>query len=291
MAKYELCVCTKNNGIKKINIDKFIFKEGDLSSIDKFTMCYTDEESLRRFLFDNELISFENFGDELKIFYTYKGEVKALNVVYKNFSNYLDSKNLLFRIKKKYKDSKFLKRFYKRYKYIKESNIINLYLSDVSANSEVPFYVKLLTDSVITIINQSCTKYNPKTKSYNLYYKGLRDLAMFVYNDDILKNLKHIEKLTKEDLYKAKEEIKTNQKKFLDGQMSLEDIFKSNNDTTSNILNNSLTEIEEDDYEEPLFPPNSEEERMYLEYMENLPDEFCSEEDEDEDNFKYKPYR
>ena len=253
---YKIGVYNKKSEIKeidfsKITIDPKAFQK--LEILDKLTMAMNNEKELMLWLLEQDAILPIDLNKKIKIVYNYRGEIKTLPIFYNDSEKYMDEFYLKSKLKSKGSDFEFLEKLANHYsigsaKFNKQGlnvNDIRLYLSDVRSNGGKSFYSKILDtalDSLFEIANKN--------------YRGKRDLANFVYSYEIKKELKRIEE--EKEMFKKLEEEKEMFKIDEGQQLSLFDQVKKITLSSDG---------------EPDFPPNSEEERAYLEYLEELNNE------------------
>ena len=260
MARYKISTFNKKEG-RVIDLDK-IKKFKDLESIDNFTTLFDSENELAIYLFNQELISNEELKDKLNIVYKYNGKVKKLNIFYQDMKKYLDLEFLRHKLKGLSTDVVFLEKLANFYhngstSFNKQgTNVsdIRLYLSDVRANGGTTFYSKALEIAIEDLFKKAIfTLPNKETGEVKFDYRGFRDLATFIYKYE----------KTKE---KAKEEVKEETEKTTSNeeweQASLFDSLNNQNEEPKKWILSSEGE--------PDFPPNSEEEKNYLLYLEKL---------------------
>lgn len=264
MANYNLAFYKKNQFTQiDLNIPKKV------KNIDEYTTEFVDEKELKLDLLNKNLISKEDINSKIYIIYNYNKEIKKLNIIYRNQKKYLDEQYLRNKIQSLKSDFTFLEKLANHYstgsaKYnpqlLNVSDIRN-YLGYVRTtgihSSEVQDMLnKALNDLFIKAIGE--LDRNSGEFKYN--YRGLRDLARFVFRYIETKKLEELKTQIKEEVkIEKKEEIKREFKPYIGEQLNFFD-------------NPPILEEDIDDYEEPLFPPNSEEEKMYNDYEAKLRD-------------------
>ena len=242
MPRYHLATI-KNKEVKIFDIENIekCKAEESLVLLDKITMRFTTEEALIKYLIKNKMYE-KGFDKRLNIVYRNKGKDKKLPVLYSNMSKFMDESYLRSIINSLAKDINFLEKFANHYDagestyntQLANVQVLRGYVNDVRfSESKEPFFAQRVYDALNDIIIKAIYKINPKTGEVKLNYRGLRDLALFIK--------KYTDKLLDIELNEKKDNISR---------------FEYN-----------------DNYDEPDFPPNSDEEEMYLNYLESLPDE------------------
>ena len=213
-----------------------------LIETDKFTMQFVNESQLLNYLKSNNLYT-EVKNYKLQVLYRNNNTDKKIPVLYSDCRKYMDIYYLRNLIQSYSKDLVFLEKLANHYSLGKSTynpqltNVqgIRTYIYDVihSSTKEV-FYSKALNDTLDDILKKAVYKIDKNTGEVKLNYRGLRDLALFTkrYTDGLLK--KEYEDAMSEEKRKG---------------------FEYN-----------------ENYDEPDFAPNSEEEDMYLSYLESLED-------------------
>lgn len=248
MVNYKLGILNNGN-IAEFDLGNLISKKGSIEFIDNFTSRFNDELELKNFLDSNHIISSKNIGGKIRILYNYNGNKKDLPVVYKSQKSYIDFDYLRDKLRGLSSDIEFLKKLADRYNIHSKNNYqainvsdIYIYISDVRSNGGNTFYSTMLNTALDSLFLKATTRLNNKLGEYEINYRGLRDLSIFVSNYEFKKELERKKKIV-EFYYKE-------QKTY------------------------TIPNLNYDALDEPLFPPNSEEERKYIEYIESLPDEF-----------------
>ena len=180
---------------------------------------------------------------KLHVVYRNSGKDKKLYVLYSDMNKFMNIDYLRSIINSLAKDIKFLEMLANHYDAGKSTynmqlanvQVLRGYVNDIRfSESKEPFFAQRVYDALNDIIIKAVYKINPKTGEIKANYRGLRDLALFIK--------KYTDKLFKNELEE---------------------------DRKDNISRFEYT----DNYEEPDFPPNSEEEGMYLKYLSELPNE------------------
>jgi len=248
----------KNGSIKSIDLSKIVVsKSTKLENIDEFTSRFINEKELKLYLLDMGIINESYIEEDLKILYTYNEKIEQLPIVYKLQNKYLDVAFLRMKLKNLSKDIKFLEKLIELYsdgiKYNNQSmNIsdIKLYIREVRKNGGYAFYSKLLDFALDDLFIKAITRKNKQ--QYIINYRSLRKLGLFMYRYE-----------EKQKMQAYKESLEAIKKTQDFSQLNIFDSIKYNEQ------NNKEFDVNDDDYE-PYFPPNSEEERMYNDYMEHL---------------------
>lgn len=265
MAIYELGVFKGNKLLGKISLDKYLGRENTkkLFKVDSFTFSFENEEKLKN-EFSNEIMHFtDNYADvNLKVVYKY-GEIKDLPVVYKEDYIYYYFENQHCKIEELSQDKEMFKILYR--------DMVNHYSNNVAIhNRRLIAELSLLQSLNTQIINEDdVSDYAYDAGRFRLKefhgmliddYKLLRDFTFFIKKfEEKIKRKERIKEL-KED-----KEIITIAK-----ELSILDLVPEEKFTVDN--------------DEPVFPPNSEEEKIYNMYLDDL--QTMNPEDED----PYKKY-
>lgn len=265
MARYKLGVFSKKDEGRIIDLDKKIKLE-NLNLLDEFTTDFNNESELKVYLFNQGLITNEELSQNISIRYKYNGKIKKLPLFYQDMKKYLDIIHLRYELKSLSSDIVFLEKLANFYSNGKTSfnkqglNVsdIRLYLSDVRTNGGKSFNSTLLEIAINDLFEKAIIREkNLQTGEVKEDYRGLRDLALFIY-----KYKKTEQK--KQERIEVLEIVGEQTSLFDEGYVKqLRNIVEKNN-------NKSWTLSSEGD---PDFPYNSEEEREYQRYLENLPDE------------------
>ena len=213
-----------------------------LNTIDNFTMKFLNEQALIKYLIEHNIYT---KGEDKKIYvvYTYNKSDKKLPALYSDSKKYMSTEYLRYTLKQLAGDIVFLEKLANHFD-IGKSNfnpqkinvqVLRGYVNEVRFSStKEPFYSQRVYDTLEDIFLKAIiNKINKQTGEVDINYRGLRDLALFVK--------KYVDSLIIKEIKDNSEEIRR---------------FEYN-----------------ENYDEPSFPPNSEEEDMYLEYLENLQDE------------------
>lgn len=262
MGRYKLGI--KGNNGRVINLDSII-KIKDLEELDNFTTQFQTEEELKAYLQAKTLLNYNEIitTDNIRVMYKHDGEVKKLKVAYLDIKKYLDITYLRYELKSLCSDVKFLEKLANFYdngstKFNKQGlNVqdIRNYLSDVRSNGGKTFYSKSLETAINDLYKKAILKEeNKETGEVKLNYRGLRDLAFFIYK---YKN----PEIKKEDLQQTMDLGEENKKVSKPEEYEQSDMFDILDDSGKWELSSEG---------DPDFPYNSEEERNYKRYLEEL---------------------
>ena len=213
-----------------------------LQKIDNFTMNFSSEKELIKYLTDRGIYT-KGEDKKLYIIYNYKG-TKKLPVVYNSTKKYTNTEYLRYTLKTMATDITFLEKLANHYDIGKSTynpqlanvQVLRGYVNDVRFSSDKePFFSQVIYNALEDIFLKAVLKkVDKKTGEVDINYRGLRDLSLFIKN--------YFDKLLEKEI--------------------------------SYDLHDDIRKFEySEDYQEPDFPPNSEEEDMYLDYLEKLPDE------------------
>lgn len=243
MPRYHLATI-KNKEIKIFDIENIEKSkaEDSLQLLDMITMRFLDEQSLIKYLVSKKMYDKKN-DKKLHVVYRNKGKDKKLPVLYSDCYKFMDLSYLRPIINSLSKDITFLEKLANHYGAGKSTyntqlanvQILRGYINDVRfSESGEPFFAQRVYDALNDIIIKAVYRVNEKTGEIKVNYRGFRDLALFIK--------KYTDKLLDKELEGYTEK---NDSKF-----------------TYN-----------ENYDEPDFPPYSEEEEMYLKYIDSLEDE------------------
>lgn len=164
---------------------KFKGASYSLSEIDAFTMKYKDEIELKKDLYENGIINIDEICKDITI--RRKEKDKYIKVkyglAYKGRTKYFDQLYLRSTILSKQEDYDFLTKLssYYRNSYVNNTNV-NI-ISFIAYNRSSDEVDKVLND----FLERELYRYDTTSGKYKFNYKGLHDLAMFVYNYDAYK--------------------------------------------------------------------------------------------------------
>lgn len=213
-----------------------------LQKIDEFTMKYLNEQTLINKLKEEGI----NCIGKFKIIYKNK-DIKRLPVLYSDSKKYMDIHYLRNILLTYSKDIVFLEKLANHFgagrstynPQLANVSALRRYINDVRFSStKEAFYAEYVSKALDDIFVKAVFKINEKTGETSLNYRGLRDLALFVK-----KYIDNVNKKEYESAFADKEEYSLNRFEY------------------------------DNNYDEPDFPPNSEEEDYYLNYLESLPTE------------------
>lgn len=186
---YYLTIKEKNN-LKLLdvsNLDEFTrlskYKGGvySLEEIDLFTECFDDEIELKRRLYENGIIEFDDITKEITIRIKRKGEyIKVMyEPVYGFNKKYID----IFYVRSKFlelqNDRVFLNKLLNRYRHnYRQDNLtkIRAILNGYSGDDINMF------EALSCFFNEEIFEMDYSTGESKVKYKSFHDLAMFVYN-------------------------------------------------------------------------------------------------------------
>ncbi len=229
---------------------KEIFNKGSKNSlreIDDFTSSFSDENSLKQYLLDNNFMNIEDVNKKLRIIYKYNGNINELPVIYQKEKEYLNYAFIRYKLSALVNNKEFLNKLINHYQYnnLQFDNVENLklYLSSLNkSGNNISYYDRTLIEHTLDDLVRIATyKYDSKNNMTKYNHRGTRDLGMLIYKFEEKEKLKQFKQeiiLSEDEL---KEELARKNKKW---------ILSSDGD--------------------PDFPPNSEELKQYLEAEEKL---------------------
>lgn len=203
MVSYKLSFID-NNGSEYIDIAK---KLNSLEEIDKFTQEFRNEYEFMIYLMNKGLLNKEDVHKKIKVIYNFNGE-KSLPVTYSETKKYFDLLFLRSRLLSLGKsDQCFLSKLRNHYDFGNSNynpqslNIldIGLYLSDVRRNGGNMFESSSLDAALNDLYKKAVYKKINDDGEVKENYRGIRDLALFIYNYDLKlrdENIKRIEDST-----------------------------------------------------------------------------------------------
>lgn len=252
MPRYHLAIL-KNNKVNILNIPLIENSkaEDSLKTIDSLTSKFIHENGLIEYL--KKINIYKDNNRKVYVIYNYNRETKKLPVVYSDIKKYMEIDYLNSIIQSFSKDIIFIEKIANHFDagrstynpQLANVQVLRGYLNDVRfSESKEPFFAQRVHDALSDILKKAVLKYDrennklkvdKKTGEVEINYRGLRDLALFV-------------------------------KKYIDSLLAKE---YEKDDFSKDISNFEYS----DNYSEPDFPLNSEEEDMYLSYLESLEDE------------------
>ena len=252
MVRYKLGFFV-NKEVKIIDLDS-LKKIKNLQSLDKFTSSFANENELKIYLFNHELLSKLEMKYNVVVTYKNNGREKKIPVVYQDANKLLDVVDLKYKLMSMKSNMQFLEKLADFYsngstKYNKQGlNVsdIRTYLSDVRYKREEIHSYLLLENALDALFKKAVFKIDRNTGEVEINYRGMRDLALFIYKFE--NNLE-------------KNKIKEEQSNETWVQESLFDIEKKSSFEVESNLSSAF---------EPDFPPNSEEEARYQAYQDKL---------------------
>lgn len=262
MARYKIGIFNRKEG-RIIDLES-ITKLEKLENLDNFTTAFNNESELKIYLFNQGLITNEELKENISIMYKYNGKIKKLNIFYQDMKKYLDMVHLRFELKGLSSNLEFLEKLANFYSNGSTSfnkqglNVSDIrhYLSDVRRNGGETFYSTMLETAIEDLFKKAIIRtVNTQTGEVKEDYKGLRDLAYFIYK------------------FKKSRETKIENK-----PIAPEIVGEQNSLFDEGYVKMFLSEVEEPQNTkwqlssegDPDFPPNSEEEAAYIRYMEEL---------------------
>lgn len=185
---YYLTIKNKENyrTLDITNLDKFDRLSklkgtgASLEEIDVFTSKYRDEVSLKKYLYENEVIYLDEITKEISIRTKYKDELRKVQygLVYNGQSKYLNELYLRSILLSRQTDYQFLERLANHYRNSYVNNTTVIAISDRAMR-----HYNYDNDKILdAFLEREIYRYNHDTKTTTLNYKGLHDLAMFVYS-------------------------------------------------------------------------------------------------------------
>ena len=270
MVSYKIGIYNRKEA-RIIDLDK-ITKIKSLDKLDELTSTFNSEEELKTYLFNQELISLDEMKKNLSIMYKNNGKVKKLPIVYQDMKKYLDIVYLKYKMMAAAQDIVLLEKLARHYSIGSDKfnpqgvNVsdIRMYISDFRSNGEKHFYSRALELALDDMWQKAVFKLvDKKTGEVKENYRGSRDLGMFLYKYE-----KTLEK--KEENQETKVEVKTEKVTEPEWvQSTFFDIWSEESSRkTDEKENNGKWVLSSEG--EPDFPPNSEEERNYLRYLDEL---------------------
>lgn len=188
MVNYKLGII--NNGIRVIDLNTIVNLE-TLKYLDKFTSGFKSEGEFKAFLLRKGLITIKDLKENIRVIYSYKNAVKKLDVIYDYSKNYLDTVYLYNRLNSLSNDIRFLEKLVEHYskgseRYNQSFNIsdIRLYINDARRTGGYLFYSKILDNAIESLFKKATLRYDKNTRELKQDYRGLRDLALFIYDYD-----------------------------------------------------------------------------------------------------------
>lgn len=187
MVNYKIGVTRKKES-RIIDFDKKLDLK-KIDNLDKLTTEFNNEEELKKYLLEQGLINLDELTDSLSIMYRFKGKVKKLPIFYKDMKKYLDPAYLKYQILSLSNNIEFLEKL-ARYCSIgsdiynpQGTNVLDIrwYINSVRGNGGNHFDSKQLSIALEDLCIKEIYKINKETGEAKINYRGLRDLANFVY--------------------------------------------------------------------------------------------------------------
>lgn len=190
---YYLTIKNSKNEYKKLDISslekfqkKSKFKEPgaySLEEIDKFTSKYYSEFELKRELLLNGVISLEDFTKDIEVRIKKANNLDKVRygLAYKKDTKYLNYMELRYILLSKQNDRKFLEKLVAHYR---NTYVNRVPIARVTSMLHNNYFYKV--DEVLNeFFEREIQKLDPNTGELILYYKPLRDLAMFISNYEL----------------------------------------------------------------------------------------------------------
>ena len=273
MVSYKIGIYNRKEA-RIIDLDK-ITKIKSLDKLDELTSAFNSEEELKTYLFNQELISLEEMKKSLSVMYKNSGKVKKLPIIYSEMKKYLDIVYLKYKMMAAAQNIELLEKLARHFSIGSDKfnpqgvNVsdIRMYISDFRSNGEHHFYSRALELALDDMWKKAVFKLVDKnTGEVKENYRGCRDLGMFLYKYEKTLEKKEEKQVIEVPKVTSKKETKVEPEWE---QTTFFDIWSEEN--------SKKTEEKEEPKKwvlssegEPDFPPNSEEERMYLRYLEEL---------------------
>ena len=267
MVSYKIGIYNRKEA-RIIDLDK-ITKIKGLDKLDELTSAFKNEEELKIYLFNQGLISLDEMKKNLSVMYKNSGKVKKLPIIYQDMNQYLDIYYLKAKMMQASQDIELLEKLARHYSIGSDRfnpqgvNVsdIRLYVSDFRSNGGYHFYSRGLEIALDDMWEKAVFKLVDKnTGEIKENYRGLRDLGMFLY-----KYKKSLEKKAE------KQEIKVEDKKetIVESEWKQTTLFDLISKQEEKLVEEPKRRVLSSEGE-PEFPPNSEEERNYQRYLEEL---------------------
>lgn len=170
-----------------------------LEEIDNFTTMFNSESEMKEYLLAKNIIKENELDKDIIILKKYQNQYHKINhnIIYEQYKEYLNEKNITYKIRSRENDKDFLKELINYYYNINKTenvynNAVKNTLADISAKIEGNIELNYnLTYYIEEFIKTTLYFQNDK-----LGYKALRNLAIFTCNYE-----------TKEALQKEKERL------------------------------------------------------------------------------------
>lgn len=270
MVSYKIGIYNRKEA-RIIDLDK-ITKIKNLEKLDELTSAFNSEDELKTYLFNQELISLDEMKKSLSVMYKNSGKVKKIPIIYQDMKKYIDIVYLKTKMMQASQDIELLEKLARHFSIGSDKfnpqgvNVsdIRMYISDFRSNGEHHFYSRALELALDDMWKKAVFKLIDKnTGEIKENYRGCRDLGMFLYKYE-----KTLEK--KEEKQEAKVEAKP--VKVTEPEWEQTTFFDVWSEESAKITeekeNNGKWVLSSEG--EPDFPPNSEEERNYLRYLDEL---------------------
>lgn len=245
MVTYKLKVGTNEFILSDISGKKLT----NLKEIDKFTGKFENEDSLKLNLLFRGFITPVESMHPIEISYRFKGD-RTCPIITKEYYHYLNPDIFESKFLSYSHDIDFLSRFSRTYDYRFDMTEVKEYIYDKKNGNYI--YEDNLNDLFLEFF-----KTHVYDKDGNIQYSSIRNLLTFVMRYDEIKKLQ-----------KQKQNIIFGNKVT---QITMFDNDYPHKESTLEKIDSSekvTKKIHLVDEDEPLFPPNSEEEQRYNAYME-----------------------
>lgn len=187
MVNYKLGI-SKNKESRIIDLDRVVRLKG-LEKLDEFTQSFNSEEELKLYLYKQGLITKEELSHNITVMYKYGGKAKKLPIIYQDMKTYLDIDHLRYDLMSLSYDINFLEKLARHYSIGSDKfnpqginvNAIRYYVSEVRVRQDDEFSRKKLDTAIQDLYIKALYKLEKSTGELKFNYRGLRDLAIFIY--------------------------------------------------------------------------------------------------------------
>ena len=187
MVNYKLGI-SKNKESRIIDLDKVVKLKG-LEKLDEFTSSLNSEEELKLYLFKQGLIAKEELSHNITVMYKYSNKVKKLPIIYQNMLKYLDLDYLRYDLMSLSYDIEFLEKLTRHYSIGSDKfnpqginiNAIRNYVNEVRVRQDNEFSRKKVDTAINDLYIKALYNLVKNTGELRPNYRGLRDLAVFIY--------------------------------------------------------------------------------------------------------------
>lgn len=244
MVNYKLGI-SKNKESRIIDLDRVV-KLKRLEKLDEFTSSLNSEEELKLYLFKQGLITKEELSHNITVMYKYSNKVKKLPIIYKDMTKYLDLDHLRYDLMSLSYDIEFLEKLARHYSIGSDKfnpqginvNAIRYYISEVRVRQDNEFSRKKVDTAINDLYIKAVYKLDKGTGELKFNYRGVRDLATFIYK--YKKSLEKEERKKEEQIEKDSfSQINMFDKSFQESYLER----KSTQEETQNIEDMDWTQI------------------------------------------------